>query len=76
MAEYNIWRSPYSKVQLASAVGKNPIIQNEYWMVWDIDTMQYVNTGVKARGENGVPDYTSVPDGAVLKIVDGEPQWV
>lgn len=30
-----------------------PIVQNDYWYVWDAESEEYVSTGVKALGEDG-----------------------
>lgn len=30
-----------------------PIIEDDYWYVWDEDDQEYQNTGVKAKGEKG-----------------------
>lgn len=62
MAEYNILRVPYTKEQLYASVGKSPIIQDGYWMTWDIENMSYVSTGVEAQGEQGVPGTTDFND--------------
>ena len=36
-----------------TAVSHYPKIVNEYWYVWDVESRDYVNTGVKASGEGG-----------------------
>lgn len=37
-----------------TAASHYPIIQNEYWYVWDVVEGEYVNTNIKALGEDGV----------------------
>lgn len=37
------------------AVRHYPRIVNGYWQVWDVDTQQWQETGVKAVGEDGLP---------------------
>ena len=34
---------------------KYPKIVGDYWYIWDVDTSQYVNTGVRAKGTQGDP---------------------
>lgn len=36
------------------AIGKQPIIQNETWWLWDSEKKTYVNTDFPARGETGL----------------------
>lgn len=36
-----------------SAVEHYPKIEDNYWCVWDADEGEYVNTGIKAEGEDG-----------------------
>lgn len=43
-----------------TAVTHYPKIVNDYWWVWDAERGEYVNTGVKAKGEGG--------EGAVLSV--------
>lgn len=43
-----------------TAVTHYPKIVNDYWWVWDVTTGAYVNTNVKAKGEDG--------EGAVLSV--------
>lgn len=43
-----------------TAVTHYPKIINDYWWVWDAERGEYVNTGVKAKGEDG--------EGAVLSV--------
>lgn len=38
-----------------TAASHYPQITNGYWYVWDVSTGAYVNTNVKAVGEDGVP---------------------
>ena len=41
--------------EAAGVAAHAPIIQDGYWYVWDATTEQYVNTNVKAQGEDGDP---------------------
>jgi hypothetical protein len=34
---------------------KYPKIVSDYWYIWDVETNQYVNTGVRAKGTQGDP---------------------
>lgn len=34
---------------------KYPKIVGDYWYIWDVETNQYVNTGVRAKGTQGDP---------------------
>lgn len=43
-----------------TAVTHYPKIVNDFWWVWDAERGEYVNTGVKAKGEDG--------EGAVLSV--------
>lgn len=46
----------YADLAASAATGvleKYPKIVNDYWYIWDIDTAAYVNTGVKALGQDG-----------------------
>lgn len=46
----------YADLAASAASGvleKYPKIVNDYWYIWDIDTAAYVNTGVKALGQDG-----------------------
>ena len=36
-----------------SAVAHYPKIENDYWYVWDADEGEFINTGIKAIGEDG-----------------------
>lgn len=48
----------YKEEAEAAASGvleKYPKIVADYWYVWDVDTNQYVNTGVRAKGTQGDP---------------------
>lgn len=48
------WKMPWTAQQIQSAIGKGPIPSEpdengmRYWMVWDIENMEYVNTEVPA----------------------------
>ena len=49
--EEKVWHIPYTAEQIQAATGKSPVIssgENGDWMVWDIERMQYVDTGVRA----------------------------
>ena len=48
--------------EAASIAAHAPIIQNGYWYEWDATTEQYVNTEVKAEGEDGDPGQDATPD--------------
>ena len=39
--------------QCETNVSHYPMIVNDYWVVWDAQIGQFVNTGVRAKGENG-----------------------
>ncbi len=41
--------------EAAGVAAHAPIIQNGYWYVWDATTEQYVNSGVKAQGQDTTP---------------------
>lgn len=43
-----------------TAVTHYPKIVNDYWWVWDAERGEYVNTGVKAKGEDGEGAVSSV----------------
>lgn len=48
----------YKEEAEAAASGvleKYPKIVADYWYIWDVDTEQYVNTGVRAKGTQGDP---------------------
>lgn len=48
----------YKEEAEAAASGvleKYPKIVGDYWYIWDVDTEQYVNTGVRAKGTQGDP---------------------
>ena len=48
----------YKEEAEAAASGvleKYPKIVADYWYIWDVDTNQYVNTGVRAKGTQGDP---------------------
>ena len=47
--------------EAASIAAHAPIIQNGYWYEWDATTEQYVNTEVKAQGEDGDPGQDATP---------------
>lgn len=56
-----------------TAVTHYPTIQNNYWMVWDSVTQQYVSTGIQAEGEDGYsPEVTitSIEGGHRVTITD------
>lgn len=58
----------YSDLAASAATGvleKYPKIVSDYWYIWDIDTAAYVNTGVKALGEDGAtgPEGPEGPEG-------------
>ena len=52
--DFKPWRVPYSAEQIQAAIGKGPIPSEpdengmRYWMVWNVETMEYVNTEVPA----------------------------
>ena len=48
--------------EAASIAAHAPIIQDGYWYEWDATTEQYVNTEVKAQGEDGDPGQDATPD--------------
>lgn len=48
----------YKEEAEAAASGvleKYPKIVGDYWYIWDVETNQYVNTGVRAKGTQGDP---------------------
>lgn len=49
-----IFHSAYTKDQIEASIGKGPIIQDDFWYVWDIASSAYVPTGVKAIGQGEV----------------------
>jgi hypothetical protein len=56
-----------------TAVTHYPKIENNYWMVWDASTQQYVSTGIQAEGEDGYsPEVTieSITGGHRVTITD------
>lgn len=56
-----------------TAVTHYPTIQNNYWMVWDSVTQQYVSTGIQAEGEDGYsPEVTitTITGGHRVTITD------
>lgn len=56
-----------------TAVTHYPKIENNYWMVWDSATQQYVSTGIQAEGEDGYsPEVTieSITGGHRVTITD------
>ena len=56
-----------------TAVTHYPVIQNNYWMVWNSATQQYVSTGIQAEGEDGYsPEVTitSIEGGHRVTITD------
>lgn len=60
----------YADLAASAASGvleKYPKIVNDYWYTWDIDTAAYVNTGVKALGQDG-QDGTDGTDGVTPDI--------
>ena len=60
----------YSDLAASAATGvleKYPKIVSDYWYIWDIDTAAYVNTGVKALGQDG-QDGTDGTDGVTPNI--------
>lgn len=67
MAEYSIYNSQYTAQQINSSIGKNPVIDdgNGNWLTWDMDSMDYVDSGFPSRGQQGVKGDT----GANFKIL-------
>ncbi|MBR3238660.1 MAG: BppU family phage baseplate upper protein [Oscillospiraceae bacterium] len=60
----------YADLAASAATGvleKYPKIVSDYWYIWDIDTAAYVNTGVKALGQDG-QDGTDGTDGVTPNI--------
>ena len=56
-----------------TAVAHYPKIENNYWMVWDSSTQQYVSTGIQAEGEDGYsPEVTieTITGGHRVTITD------
>ena len=49
------WNVQYTAEQWEKFLSSEPIIQDGYWYVWDIASMQYINTGHSAQGEQGEP---------------------
>ena len=57
------------------AVAHYPKIENDYWYVWDTEADDFVNTGIKAEGEDGFsPTVTiaEIPGGHRVTITDAE----
>ena len=55
------------------AVTHYPKIENNYWMVWDVASQSYVNTGIQAEGDDGYsPEVTiiSIEGGHRVTITD------
>jgi len=71
-----------------TAVTHYPKIENNYWMVWDVDSQSYVSTGIQAEGEDGYsPEVTITtitgghrvtitdkdhPQGQTFDVMDGQ----
>lgn len=56
-----------------TALTHYPTIRNNYWMVWDSATQQYVSTGIQAEGEDGYsPEVTitTITGGHRVTITD------
>lgn len=70
MPQYDVWRQPYSKEQLAAAANNlAPTIDatTGNWRVWDIAAMTWADTGIPAAGKNpyiGDDNYWYVWDAA------------
>lgn len=47
-------RAETAAINAEGAAAHYPIIQNEYWYVWDVVEGEYVNTNIKALGDDGV----------------------
>jgi len=45
-----------------------PIIQNNYWYIWSTEQQGYINTGIKANGDNNVTSI-EVIDEDTLKVI-------
>lgn len=53
MAEYNIFNSQWTAQQIEASIGKNPRIgESGNWEVWNMSSMQFVDTGVLAEGKS------------------------
>lgn len=59
-AEHSALDAEAAQQAAETAVTHYPKIVNDYWWVWDAERGEYVNTGVKAKGEGG--------EGAVLSV--------
>lgn len=55
-----------------TAVTHYPKIVNDYWWVWDAERREYVNTGVKAKGEGGEGAVSSVNGKTGAVTLDAE----
>jgi len=56
-----------------TAVTHYPKIENNYWMVWDVESQSYVSTGIQAEGEDGYsPEVTitTITGGHRVTITD------
>lgn len=53
-AEANADRAEANADRAEAAVTHYPKIVNDYWYVWNVSTGQWVNTNVKAKGEDSV----------------------
>lgn len=56
-----------------TAVTHYPKIENNYWMVWDVDSQSYVSTGIQAEGKDGYsPEVTitTITGGHRVTITD------
>lgn len=55
----------------AAAVHQPVISDVKTWLVWDADKGEYVDTGVSAGAESGLPAVSTGDNGKFLRVVDG-----
>ena len=61
-----VFHSEYTIAQIAASIGKSPIVDatTKHWLVWDIATSAYVDTGVYADGQNAATAAEAAADRA------------
>lgn len=61
-----IFHSQYTAQQIEDSIGKTPVVNynTRTWLIWDIETSQYVDSGVSVDTDIMIDDTLSIPNAA------------